>query len=1476
MKKIKLLVFTLIALFMLSNIKVNAETNPQDSLVNITVKTYFDSTNIITNPLDPIAYGSRVSFASELSSLEGYSFVFWMVNDIIYPDFQLTDNFTANGNSTITAVFKPNDKVAAIFLDSNGKLLEVQYVTPGDSAIEISELKLPSKPGYMISSTKWNHSLSNLTVDTIFILQYEKVDNSSYTVSVTNGTGGGSYEFNTQATVVASDAAAGEYFNYWKSGDRIVSLSPSYTFTVLQDIAVEAVYSTSSYQDQPFVSLSPKLGIRVGYLSYLGQFYLPEGYTLIEHGMVVSTSSGIINLGSSSITKYQSNTFVATTNEYLMSFSNTSIQSVRAYIIVEDVNGNYMTIYNEVLTSASTPSIADDLFFSFYMEGSSYNKVVSIYNGTGSSVNLSEYSVQLYSNGAASASQSMTLNGTLANGDVYVISHSSAIPEILAIADATSSAVINFSGDDAVTLTHNSTIIDTIGQVGVDPGSAWGTGDITTLDHSLVRLSSTTSGDTVYNDAYSPADYWVGYAKDTYLGYIDTFTMDGSGSSKSVTGFDAFINTMTYNALSTLSLSNSYLKVYYDDGSSSIETITSDMVSNFSTSVSGDYTLTVTYGSFTDTLDYHVQKINPSYTIPTFSDTELTSGLSLNNITLPSNFSWENPSASLSLGTHTFTVTYTPSNTDAYNTITGIEVSINFVEVVTPIIIYEVYGGGGNVSATYNQDYVILYNNTSSSIDLSTYSLQYASTSTYTVFNLSGTIMSHNYFVIGLLKGSVGEDLDVAPNVSFGTSIVVTAGRIALVDDQNQITDKTDANVVDFVGYGSASEYETSPTATTSASLSAKRISFSDTNDNSADFTVGTPNLSYVASSLTVTGFSVHNLKAYYEVSEALSVTNAYLIVSYSNGSTSQVDVTSDMISSFSSSTLGDYSMNVTYSGITESYAYHVIDYSSLGEVEIYYIDIGIDGGPAGEAALIKIGGIDILIDSGDDDSSAHTSLLNFLSTHVTDGVIEYIIATHPHADHIGGFVDVMDNYVVQNVIEYSTSTDYVSALRAEYEDRIVTEGSTVYDVYTMVTNSENIINIISGVSLTFYNTGYLTSADPNNSSIVFVLNAFDTLALFNGDAEGDQEAVYAPLVGDLDILKLGHHGSAAGTTSFLLTETTPNAIVVNDGNYLGNSYGHPTYTALSHIYNYSDNVPVYSVTGGNGASSDIMLDRNGTLTVTISSGGYVVTSEYYGYNPMELSNTAYWSTINTSNIDGYYYAAATGETTASVLKAYLHNIIKGHHSVGYSQVDENLGITDEDPNNANNVILFYTGRSQAKSTFGSLVDQWNREHIWANSHGIDDQEPAYSDLHHLRPTDVSVNSIRGNLDFSTVEHISANLVSDTYGDSIITRNYEDGVYFEPRDEIKGDVARMLLYMTVRYEGDVSGEPDLELVNGVTTTTSNNLGDLATLLQWCIDDPVDDTERLRNEAIFGIQNNRNPFIDHPELIYILYSSELGV
>ncbi|MBN2891899.1 MAG: endonuclease [Bacteroidales bacterium] len=236
--------------------------------------------------------------------------------------------------------------------------------------------------------------------------------------------------------------------------------------------------------------------------------------------------------------------------------------------------------------------------------------------------------------------------------------------------------------------------------------------------------------------------------------------------------------------------------------------------------------------------------------------------------------------------------------------------------------------------------------------------------------------------------------------------------------------------------------------------------------------------------------------------------------------------------------------------------------------------------------------------------------------------------------------------------------------------------------------------------------------------------------------------------------------------------------------------------------------------------------------------------------------------TISAQEPNGYY--DETEGLTGAALKNALHNIIDDHDTYGYDDLEDQLKHTDEDPNNSNNVILLYTGRSQSKSSYGGGADDWNKEHVWAKSHGdFGTTAPAGSDMHHLRPTDASVNSSRGNKHFAEggTQHSEA------------TGCYYTDDTWEPRDAVKGDVARMIFYMATRYEGG-NGEPDLEVVDYIPSDDAAPLhGVLSDLLAWNEQDPPDDFERTRNNVIYGYQGNRNPYIDHPEWVCLVFGSD---
>ncbi|HSL20263.1 MAG TPA: lamin tail domain-containing protein [Vicinamibacterales bacterium] len=165
---------------------------------------------------------------------------------------------------------------------------------------------------------------------------------------------------------------------------------------------------------------------------------------------------------------------------------------------------------------AQQPSAAE-LFFSEYVEGSSNNKALEIYNGTAAPIDLQQqgYNVQMHFNGNPVATLTISLTGTVAAGDVFILAHSSAVLPVPA--DQTNGAGW-FNGDDAVVLRKGAIVIDVIGQIGFDPGTEWGTGLTSTADNSLRRKCTVTAGDTNGSDVFDPSLEWDGFATNTFDG----------------------------------------------------------------------------------------------------------------------------------------------------------------------------------------------------------------------------------------------------------------------------------------------------------------------------------------------------------------------------------------------------------------------------------------------------------------------------------------------------------------------------------------------------------------------------------------------------------------------------------------------------------------------------------------------------------------------------------------------------------------------------------------------------------------------------------------------------------------------------------------------------------------------------------------------------------------------------------------------
>lgn len=236
---------------------------------------------------------------------------------------------------------------------------------------------------------------------------------------------------------------------------------------------------------------------------------------------------------------------------------------------------------------------------------------------------------------------------------------------------------------------------------------------------------------------------------------------------------------------------------------------------------------------------------------------------------------------------------------------------------------------------------------------------------------------------------------------------------------------------------------------------------------------------------------------------------------------------------------------------------------------------------------------------------------------------------------------------------------------------------------------------------------------------------------------------------------------------------------------------------------------------------------------------------------------------------------AAFGEENPFALRQRLHDQVIGQRVLPYKEVWEALAHLDAVPGKPGTIRLVYTRREQAvdrRDQGQNDPDSWNREHLWPKSHGFPEEEnPAYTDLNNLRPADRSVNTHRSDRDFDEggEPHPEARLV-----------RWDDDSWEVP-DEVKGDIARAVFYMALRYDGtgtwvDRKGkrhrEPRLVVVDGDSPETREPLfGHLSTLLRWNRVDPPDEQERRRDAGVASLQGQSNPFVSHPEYIDQLWS-----
>lgn len=263
---------------------------------------------------------------------------------------------------------------------------------------------------------------------------------------------------------------------------------------------------------------------------------------------------------------------------------------------------------------------------------------------------------------------------------------------------------------------------------------------------------------------------------------------------------------------------------------------------------------------------------------------------------------------------------------------------------------------------------------------------------------------------------------------------------------------------------------------------------------------------------------------------------------------------------------------------------------------------------------------------------------------------------------------------------------------------------------------------------------------------------------------------------------------------------------------------------------------------------SAVSLDQNGQPTKysdTYNSGTRFV-----------VANTLNGTGASAYYTGNYQYDTLSKQSSTTILNS-LRTLMTNTHKKNSSYDDcwdyaDNADCQNED----GKVYLIYTN---AQSSYADKNASWNREHVWPKSLGGYETSGPGADLHHIRPSDNKVNSTRNNLKYGNVVGNAKDAVGANGGAGISGGTYNSS-FFEPHDNVKGDVARICLYMHVRYGGSWSK----------CSSITNVFQSIDVLLEWCALDPVDTWELGRNEVVEAYQGNRNVFIDYPEYAWLIF------
>ena len=341
------------------------------------------------------------------------------------------------------------------------------------------------------------------------------------------------------------------------------------------------------------------------------------------------------------------------------------------------------------------------------------------------------------------------------------------------------------------------------------------------------------------------------------------------------------------------------------------------------------------------------------------------------------------------------------------------------------------------------------------------------------------------------------------------------------------------------------------------------------------------------------------------------------------------------------------------------------------------------------------------------------------------------------------------------------------------------------------------------------------------------------------------------------------------GTAQWPKNTTYGNFDIVDDTGYIyvyGCSNNASSITKSGSTYKFT-NDKTFSSTGIKPGDT---ITMEGLFVWYAYSSGYGV-PEFNGYVTSVIHNNQSAITAKTytatEDYSGNYYSSISSSETGTTLLGSLHNLMDTTHKtyVSYGSLDSHFYKSDK---SGSSVKCFYSG---------STTSKFNKEHVWPQSSSGSSSNQLYgedyggSDIHHIRPTITEYNSKRGNSMFGPIFGDLSSVGQISYSGG--GKDYYTGNVFEPADDIKGDVARIIMYMYMHYSSEIPGgnsksyygEMHVNWVMGPSTTDSWKL-----LRKWNTEDPVSQDEKTRNEYAFSVQGNRNPFIDHPSYADVIW------